>query len=383
MRYAAHSGTSGVNAQPMAVSVRGEKIALCFNGNLTNNERLRIEIENHGGIFQTSGDTEIILYVIMREFAKAGTLEKAVIGAMNVLAGAYSILIMTPSKLIAVRDPHGFRPLCLGKLGSAALVASESCAFDAVDGEFTRDIAPGEVCVIENGRISSYNCGIKAKQSLCVFEFVYFARPDSIIDGVSVELARQAMGACLAKADNVEADVVIGVPDSGLSSALGYSIESGIPYSVGFVKNRYIGRTFIQATRGERKSSLRIKLNALRSVVEGKRVVMVDDSIVRGTTCERIVSLVREAGAKEVHMRISSPPYLHPCYFGTDIPNRDQLIASGRTVDELAKLIGVDTLAYLRLEDLTEVLSELRVDFCDACFTGMYPIPVKMERTQR
>jgi amidophosphoribosyltransferase len=258
--------------------------------------------------------------------------------------------------------------------------ASESCALDAVEAVFERDVQPGEVVVATPGSVGSLNAKAAKRCSLCAFEFVYFSRPDSVIDGQSVELSRHLAGRLLAGRSPVEADVVIGVPDSGLSSALGYAQETGIPYSSGFVKNRYIGRTFIQEGKGHRERSLKIKLNVLAPVVKGKRVVMVDDSIVRGSTTERVVSLLREAGAAEVHMRISSPPYIHPCYFGTDIPNRDQLLASRHTVAEMADMVGVDSLAFLGIEDLPKMLPDLKIGWCDACFTGEYPVPVASEK---
>ena len=391
VRYAARRGTSGVNAQPLVVETLGHHIALAFNGNLTNAGQLRIETENQGGIFQTTGDAEIILYAIVRKLLKTASLETAVLEVMPQLKGAFSILILTQDKLIAARDPHGFRPLCIGRrrrnAGGASIeevfFASESCALDSVEAVFDRDVKPGEVVVAEPGRITSLSVRPAKRCSLCAFEFVYFARPDSVIDGQSVELSRYLAGQCLARRSPVDADVVIGVPDSGLSSALGYAQEAGVPYGMGFVKNRYIGRTFIQEAQWLRERSLKIKLNVLAPVVKGKRVVMVDDSIVRGTTTGRVVALVREAGAASVHMRISSPPYMHPCYFGTDIPNRDQLPASRYTVDEMAKMIGADSLAFLSLEDLPHTMPDLRIDWCDACFTGEYPVPVAREKAKR
>jgi amidophosphoribosyltransferase len=383
VRYAAQRGTSGVNAQPLVIETLGHHIALAFNGNLTNAAQLRIETENQGGIFQTSGDAEIILYSIVRKMLRTGSLETAVLEVMPLLKGAFSILILTQNKLIAARDPHGFRPLCIGRRGGEIVFASESCAVDAVDAVFERDVQPGEVIVASPGGISSISARPAKRCSICAFEFAYFARPDSVIDGQSVELSRILAGQYLARRSPADADVVVGVPDSGLSSALGYSQESGIPYRIGFIRNRYIGRTFIQETQGLRESSLKIKLNVIAPVVRGKRVVMVEDSIVRGTTTKRVVSLLREAGATEVHMRVSSPPYMHPCYFGTDIPNRDQLLASRYTVSEIAEMTGVDSLAFLSLEDLPASLPDLRIGWCDACFSGEYPVPVALEKAKR
>lgn len=382
VRYATRLGTSGVNAQPIIVRHKDEYLALAFNGSLTNAERLRTEIESRGGIFQTTGDAEIILYIIVREMLLTQTPEEAVLRTMSVLEGAFSILLLTKEKLIAFRDPHGFRPLCLGQLGESVVVASESCALDAIGAVVTRDIYPGEIVVIDMERTHTFASGLKTeRQALCVFEYIYFARPDSVIDGLSVELARQEAGRYLAMLEGEEElrgpdSVVIGVPDSGLSAALGYARESGILYAKGLVKNRYIGRTFIQSSQEQRERAVKLKLNAMRTVVEGKRVIMVDDSIVRGTTIARIVSILREAGAKEVHLRVSSPPFIYPCYFGTDIPERDALIANRLTSEEMRKTFDLDSLRYLRLEDLHTIAGQARCGTCDACFTGKYPVPV-------
>ncbi len=372
VRYSGVGGTGSVHAQPIVVRHLGGSLAVAHNGQLVGATKLRREIELRGGIFQSEGDAELIAYLIVKEQLTHPSLEEAVQAVMGYMRGAYSLVIMSGQKLIAVRDPSGYRPLCMGKIGDSVIFASESCAFDAIGAAFVRDIAPGEIVVAERGEVKSIPTGIKARQALCCFEFVYFARPDSVIDNVSVELARQEAGCCLAKADNIEADVVIGVPDSGISAALGYARVSGIPYAVGLVKNRYIGRTFIQTTQGQRERAVKIKLNALSAVLRDKRVVMVDDSIVRGTTCAHLVSLVREAGAKEVHMRISSPPFLHPCYYGTDIPSREVLAAHNRTVEEVNALIGADSLLYLPLEDVGTMLTGLSGGYCEACFTGDY-----------
>jgi amidophosphoribosyltransferase len=329
-----------------------------------------------GGIFQTTNDAEVIAYMLVRERLVSPVMEQAVKNIMGYVAGAYSMVILSGRKLIAARDPYGFRPLCMGMLGSSVVFSSESCGLDTIGARYIRDVEPGEIIVAEDGKITSHRSGVEAKSSLCVFEFVYFARQDSVIDGLSVEHVRQNFGRCLARRDSVEADIVIGVPDSGLSAALGYSLESGVHYTVGLVKNRYIGRTFIQTTQAKREKAVSIKLNALSSAVKGKRVIMVDDSIVRGTTCAHIVSLLREAGAKEVHMRVSSPPFLHRCHYGTDIPSEEVLAAHNRTVDEIAKMIGVDSLLYLDLQDIADVMKGLKCGYCDACFTGNNPVPV-------
>ena len=299
---------------------------------------------------------------------------------MSVLRGAYSCVVMTATKLIAFRDPNGFRPLCIGKTADGAwVVASESCALDTIGAKFVRDVLPGEIVVFDNDGLHSNktHCKPNERGSLCVFEYIYFARPDSIIDGASVEHARMRAGAFLAKESPVDADIVIGVPDSGLDAALGYANESGIPYGIGFIKNRYIGRSFIQPSQNQREDAVRIKLNVIKENIKGKRVIMIDDSIVRGTTCARIVNLLREAGAKEVHMRVSSPPFRHPCYFGTDVDSQENLIACKfDTVDEIAKEIGVDSLAYLSIDATHKLAEGTDMGFCDGCFTGDYPITV-------
>ena len=345
-------------------------------GNLVNAGELRRKIELSGGIFRSSNDTEVLVYTIVNERLKCGSIEQAVVNTMGVIEGAYSLVVMSPRKLIAARDPHGFRPLCIGMLDGCYVFASETCALDALGAEFIRDVEPGEVCVVEDGELRSMHCGVQCPSTACVFEYIYFARPDSVIDGASVELARQEAGKYLSIEHPVGADVVIGVPDSGIPAAIGYAKFSGIPYGVGLIKNRYIARTFIQPGQDKRERSVRLKLNALRTAVEGKRVIMVDDSIVRGTTCARLVKLLRDAGAAEVHMRISAPPFRHPCFFGTDIPERSQLLAHGRTVEEMREIIGVDSLGFLSLEAARKIAVGCKLGFCDACFSGEYPIPV-------
>lgn len=296
---------------------------------------------------------------------------------MQMLKGAYSLLVMSPNKLIAARDPWGFRPLCIGKRGKSIIFASESCAFDSIDAEFERDLEPGEIIVVEDGEIRSDKilCG-KNKSSFCIFEYIYFSRPDSYVDGQVVHEARKRAGALLAKQSKTKADIVVGVPDSGISAAAGYSEYSGLPNEMGFIKNKYIGRTFIKPQQSSRETAVKMKLNVLKSVVKGKSVIMVDDSIVRGTTSGRIVNMLREAGAKEVHVKISSPPFTWPCFFGVDIPSRDELIANKKTVEETAKAIGADSLDYLSVENLHKIAPNSNLSFCDACFTGKYPIDV-------
>ncbi len=381
-------GTTGVNArlnaQPILVNHIKGRMALAHNGNLVNTYALRRELELQGSIFHTTSDTEVISYLITKERLSAPSIEEALSRAMNRIKGAYSLVVMSPAKLIAARDPGGFRPLCFGQTGDGGfIVASESCALDAVGARFIRDIEPGEILVFDRDGVRSLraHCG-KAEKSLCVFEYIYFARPDSVIDGASVHEARIRAGSFLALEHPVQADVVIGVPDSGIDAAIGYSRQSGIPYGIGFIKNRYIGRTFISPGQSSREDKVRIKLNAMASAVGGKRVVMIDDSIVRGTTSGRIVRLLREAGAKEVHVRISSPPFLNPCYYGTDIDSRENLIACHHTVPEIARIIGADTLGYLSVENarkLAAVPAGRSCGYCTACFSGEYPTEIPAE----
>ena len=382
VRYSTAGGSVRENSQPLVMRYVKGTLAIAHNGNLTNAYEIRRELEYRGAIFQTTIDSEAIAYLIARERVRAGSVEAAVERAMGQIDGAYSLLVMSPQKLIAARDPHGFRPLCIGKLGNSIVFASETCALAACGAEFVRDVEPGEIVVADEDGLHSIRTCIpeKSKKSLCVFEYIYFARTDSEIDGISVYGSRKEAGRILAREFPVEADIVIGVPESGIDAAIGYSEESGIPYEKGIVKNGYIGRTFIKPTQKERANSVRLKLNPLRSVLDGKRVVVIDDSIVRGTTCDRIVKMLRNAGAKEVHLRISSPPFIWPCFYGTDIPSRDELIAVKHTVDEICDLTGADSLGFFPPEKLGEMLGGKDCGFCDACFSGKYPtkIPEKM-----
>jgi amidophosphoribosyltransferase len=377
VRYATTGADNLRNVQPLIINHHKGSMALAHNGNLTNAFELRTALEQRGSIFHTTTDSEVIAYVIVGQRLCCGSIESAVCAAMDVIHGAYSLVVSSPTKLIAARDPHGFRPLCLGRRADGSVVAaSESCALDAVGAAFLRDVEPGEVGMVdENGLHSDRShCG-RSRRSLCVFEYIYFARPDSVLDGKSVCLARQRAGEFLAQEHPVEADVVVGVPDSGLDAAIGYARASGIPYAIGLTKNKYVGRTFIAPTQSERETGVNLKLNPIRSVIEGKRVVLIDDSIVRGTTCRRTVELLRRAGAKEVHMRISAPPFIAPCFYGTDIDSADGLIANHHTVPEIAKLIGADSLGYLSLEHAGLLTGE-DSGFCMACFSGDYPTEI-------
>ena len=381
VRYATTGRKSRINAQPMVINHVKGSMALAHNGNLTNAAELREKLELSGAIFHTTSDTEVIAYTITGQRLKAPSIEEAVSAAMDIIQGAYSLVLLSPRKLVAARDPNGFRPLCIGTLDGGYVFASESCALDAIGAHFLRDVEPGEIVVAgQNGlRSIKDHCG-KAKSSMCVFEFIYFARPDSVIDGAGVHEARVRAGAFLALEHPVQADIVIGVPDSGIDAAIGYARQSGIPYGTGFIKNKYIARTFIAPGQKNREDKVRIKLNPISSVVRGKRVVIIDDSIVRGTTSARIVGLLREAGATEVHMRVSAPPFLHPCYFGTDIDSRDHLIACNHTVEEIAEIIGADSLGYLSVDSVHKLANGCRCTFCDGCFTGQYPVPVPEAR---
>ena len=375
VRYSTADGVGPENAQPLVLRYVKGNLAIAHNGTLRNADELRKEYERTGAIYQTNSDTEIIAYTIARQRLNAPSIQEAVSRSMDLLKGSYSLVVMSPQKLIAARDPWGFRPLSIGKKGDAYIFASESCAFSAIGAEYIREIEPGEIVVVEKGQLTSIKDHVgKEKSSFCIFEYVYFARPDSHIHGQGVYESRRIAGEILAKEHPVDADIVIGVPDSGVPAAAGYARESGIEYGDGFVKSRYIGRTFIQPDQGDRETAVRIKLSPLSTNIEGKRVVMVDDSIVRGTTCAHIIQILRKAGAKEVHVRISSPPFLWPCYFGTDIPSRNQLVAFSNTVEETRKLIGADTLGYLSLEGLQGIAPNAKCGFCQACFTGEYPV---------
>lgn len=374
VRYGTTGGNSRANCQPIEVNHIKGHLALAHNGNLTNAFELRQDLELKGAIFHTTSDTETIAYLITRARLTAPSIEEAVVQAMPALEGAYSLVLMSSQKLIAVRDPLGFRPLCYGlRPDGSYVVASESCALDAVGANFVRDIGPGEVIVIDENGLRTVKAPVSpAPGSLCVFEYIYFARPDSVIDGSSVHLARQKTGEFLAETYPVEADLVIGAPDSGLDAALGYSRASGIPYGIGFVKNKYVGRSFIAPNQADRTNTVKIKLNPISSVVAGKRIVLVDDSIVRGTTSRQTIALLRQAGAREVHMRVAAPPFRHACFYGVDVDSPENLVANHHTPEEIAALIGADSVGYVQPEQLCR-LTDHMPGICTACFTGEYP----------
>ncbi|MEG0256856.1 MAG: amidophosphoribosyltransferase [Christensenella sp.] len=375
VRYSTTGDSKEGNAQPLVMSYRGGQLALAHNGNLINSTMLREKMEDEGTIFQTNIDTEVMANLIARH-SKHGML-KAITAMMKVVRGSYALVIMTHDELIAVRDPLGIRPLALGKLDNSYVVASESCAFDAIDAEFVRDVRPGEIIVINKDGLRSYQACSSMETALCVFEYVYFARPDSDIDGISVYRSRENMGIKLAQAFPIDADLVSDVPDSATPAASGYAAESGIPYAKALAKNRYVGRTFIQPSQALRERGVKLKLNAMKRNVHGKRLILIDDSIVRGTTSRKIVEMLRLAGAREVHMLISSPPVVCPCFFGIDTPSHDQLIGSKNSVEEIRKIIGADTLHYLSIEDLLKTVEGAGCNFCAGCFNGRYPVDIK------
>ena len=375
VRYSTAGASTRENAQPLVLNYVKGTLALAHNGNLINAMELRKDLEYTGAIFQTTIDSEVIAYHIARERLNSNSVEEAVGRACQKIKGAFALVVMSPRKLVGARDPYGFKPLCIGKRDNAYILASETCALDTIGAEYVRDVLPGEIVTItpEGGIQSDLSLALpKEKEARCIFEYIYFARPDSHIDGVSVYASRIKAGRFLAMDSPVDADLVVGVPESGNAAALGYSLQSGIPYGTAFVKNGYVGRTFIKPKQSSRESSVRVKLNVLKEAVDGKRIIMIDDSIVRGTTSDRIVKMLRDAGATEVHVRISSPPFLWPCYFGTDIPEREQLIAYNRSIEDIRKIIGADSLGYLGVERLEEMGGGLSI--CKGCFTGTYPM---------
>lgn len=373
VRYSTAGGSVPENAQPIVTQYSKGTLSIAHNGNLTNANELKRELEDQGAIFHTTTDSEVIAYLIAQKRSSNPSVEEAVKEVMGIIKGGYALLVMSPRKLIAARDPFGLKPLVMGKLDDAVIFCSETCALEAVGAEFIRDINPGEVVIVENGDIRSLDSGLVRPMKKCVFEYIYFARPDSVIDGISVAEARREAGRILARKHPCECDIVIGVPESGIDAALGFAAESGIPYEKGFVKNSYVGRTFIKPSQEQRQQAVKIKLNPISAVVNGKRVVIIDDSIVRGNTIANQVNMLRNAGATEVHVRISSPPFMHPCYYGTDVPDEDYLIACQHTIPEICDIIGADSLGYLEPGDLDEMLGGDDFRYCDACFTGDYP----------
>ncbi|KPC77129.1 amidophosphoribosyltransferase [Thermoactinomyces vulgaris] len=381
VRYSTTGGTGLANAQPLVFKYAKGELAIATNGNLVNAKKLRRELEESGSIFQTTTDTEVIAHLIAR--SSAPNIVEAAKEALNQLVGAYALMIMTNDTLIVAEDPHGLRPLSMAKMGEATVFSSETCAFDVIGAEFVRDIEPGEMLVFDAEGMRTTTFAPKAERAICSFEHVYFARPDSNVGGVNVHAARKRMGRILAEEAPVEADVVTGVPDSSTSAAIGFAEATGIPYELGLIKNRYVGRTFIQPSQELREQGVKMKLSAVRGVVAGKRVVMVDDSIVRGTTSRRIVNMLREAGATEVHVRISSPPVKNPCFYGIDTPDREQLIAAQKTVEEIRQEIGADSLTFISVEGMLRAIgrpaSERNRGHCIACFTGEYPTVLEDE----
>ena len=380
VRYSTAGASTRENAQPLVLAYIKGTLMLAHNGNLVNTPQLRRELAKNGAIFQTTTDTETIAYHIARERVHSRSVQEATVKALKKVQGSYCLVIASPRKLIGARDPFGFRPLVIGKIDNSYIITSETCALETVNAKFIRDVLPGEVVtILPNGEIKSdMTLAIeKDKTARCVFEYIYFCRPDTTFDGMSVTKSRIIAGRLLAKTHPVDADLVVGVPESGNMAAVGYSMESGIPYGIAFTKNTYVGRTFIKPKQSTRVQSVKVKLSVLRDVVEGKRIIMIDDSIVRGTTSNQIVTMLRDAGAAEVHMRVSSPPFYHPCYFGIDIPSENQLIANNRTVAEICQIIGADSLGYLPLECLNEMAGGLPI--CTACFSGDYPIAPPVE----
>jgi len=369
VRYATAGESCAANAQPILVDCWRGQVALAHNGNLTNAGEIRRELERDGAIFHTTSDSEVVLHLISR--SKQRDLSEAFIDALRILQGAYSLLVLTPEYLLVARDPRGFRPLSIGRTGEGYVFASESCAFDLINAEYVRDVEPGEVLLVQSGTVTS-----QFPFPQCVFEHIYFSRPDSMVFGRSVHTSRRLLGALLAREHPVEADVVVPVPDSGVSAAVGYSQESGIPLEFGLIRNHYVGRTFIEPKQSIRNFGVKVKLNPVREILHGRRAIMVDDSIVRGTTSKKIVHIMRAAGAKEIHVRITSPPIVGPCYYGIDTPTRAELIASSQGLEEIRRYLGADTLAYLSLEGLLAFSQGRNDNFCDACFSGNYPVPL-------
>lgn len=372
VRYSTTGQSCIENAQPLILNYLKGTLALVHNGNIKNAAELRDSLQKEGAIFRGTTDSEVIAYLIAKERTKCGTIEEAVTKVAGFLKGGYALIVMSPRKIIGIRDPLGLKPLCLGRRGKEYILSSESCALNAIDAEFVRDIEPGEIVSITKDGISSDRSLCQCKHAHCIFEYIYFARLDSCMDGISIYNSRIKAGRLLAQSYPVDADLVVGVPDSGLTAAVGYSQESGIPFGLAFYKNSYVGRTFIKPTQKERESAVHMKLSVLPEVVRGKRLVLIDDSIVRGTTIAGLITLLKQAGAVSVHVRISSPPFLYPCYYGTDVPSNKELIAADNSPEEIARRIGADSLGYMKLEDLSAMSDNLPL--CRACFDNQYPI---------
>ncbi|HEX5132509.1 MAG TPA: amidophosphoribosyltransferase [Candidatus Krumholzibacteria bacterium] len=372
-RYSTTGRPGTANLQPLLVDCKVGKLALAHNGNLVNARELRTEMEAAGSIFNTTVDSEVILHLIAR--SREATLDRIVVDAVGQLRGAFSLLLLTRDALIAVRDPQSFRPLCLGRQGDATIITSESCALDIIGAEYVRDIEPGELVIVDERGIRSWKAFEPQQQAKCIFEFIYFSRPDSKVFGENVDKVRRRLGVILAQKHPVDADIVISVPDSSNTSSLGFAREANIPFEIGLIRNHYVGRTFIQPSQSLRDGTVRLKFNTVDGVLKGKRVAVVDDSIVRGSTMKKLVAMLHKAGAKEVHLRIASPPVKFPCFYGIDMPSRSELIASSATVAEIGQYLGVDSLEYLTIEDLRSVVSDPD-EFCKACFNGDYPVPL-------
>jgi amidophosphoribosyltransferase len=377
VRYSTAGESAPWNAQPILIDCWRGPISLAHNGNLTNATYLRHELERDGAIFHSTSDSEVILHLMSR--SRRRTLQESFVEALRVIQGAYSLAVLTPEYLLVARDPHGFRPLCLGRVDGSYVVASETCALDLINAEYIRDVEPGEVLRIENNSLDSQFPLPKGKPAFCVFEHIYFSRPDSIVFGRTVNTSRREMGRLLALEHPVDADVVVPIPDSGVSSSIGFSQASGIPLEFGLIRNHYVGRTFIEPKQSIRNFGVKVKLNPVREIIKGKRVVLLDDSIVRGTTSRKIVNIVRSAGAKEIHMRITAPPLIAPCYYGIDIPTRRELIASTKSVEEICKFIGADSLGYLSLEAVLKAVDD-KNQYCSSCFTDAYPMECCADR---
>src|SRR6184192_3856280 len=380
VRYSTAGESKLTNAQPILIDCAHGQIALCHNGNLVNAKELREELVRQGSIFQSNSDTEVILHLYAK--SKAGSVEEAIVDSVSQVQGAFSLVMLTRDRLIAVRDPHGFRPLALGRLGDAYVVASETCAMDLIGATYERDVEPGEVLVISAEGPRSIRPFPPAPLAHCIFEHVYFARPDSYVFGKSVNEVRTELGRVLAREQAVDADVVVPVPDSGVCAAMGFAEQSGVPLRMGLIRNHYVGRTFIEPQSSIRHFGVRVKLNPVRSILDGQRVVLVDDSIVRGTTSRKIVRMVRAAGAKEVHVRISCPPTISPCFYGVDTPQRSELIAATHTIEEITKFLEADSVAYLSLDGLMSAVEDQRRSYCSSCYTGVYPVALPSDETR-